>query len=113
MYAPHFASPVLTRDELPELAARVARWLDELSASRPPGSAAEPLELGARSDLPLVVPRRALMLVGSPRGSASMSAAIASHLEGLLRGAGSQRSRRSGSTGACARTPGCEALPPP
>jgi NAD(P)H-dependent FMN reductase len=88
MYAPHFASPILTRDELPELAARVARWLDELSTSRSPRSAADPLELEARSDLPVVAPRRALMLVGSPRGSASVSAAIASHLEGLLRGQG-------------------------
>jgi NAD(P)H-dependent FMN reductase len=85
MYAPHFASPILTRDELPALAAGVRRWLDELAASRPPASAAEPLELGARPDLPAVVPRRALMLVGSPRGSTSVSAAISFHLEGLLR----------------------------
>jgi len=85
MHAPHFASPVLTRAELPELSARVGRWLDELSASRRPSTAAEPLELGVRPDLPVAPPRRALLLVGSPRGSASTSAGIASHLEGLLR----------------------------
>jgi multimeric flavodoxin WrbA len=84
MYAPHFGSPILTRSDLPALAARVARCLDELSASRPPGSMAEPLDLGARPDLPLAVPRRALLLVGSPRGSASVSAAISSHLGALL-----------------------------
>jgi multimeric flavodoxin WrbA len=84
MYAPRFASPVLTRDELPALAAAVARWLDELAASNRPSRAAAPLELGARPDLPIVAPRRALILVGSPRGSASVSAAISSHLEGLL-----------------------------
>jgi NAD(P)H-dependent FMN reductase len=84
MYAPHFASAILTRYELPALATRLARSLDELAASRPPGTAAEPLELGARTDLVPAVPRRALLLVGSPRGSASVSAAIASHLGGLL-----------------------------
>jgi multimeric flavodoxin WrbA len=84
MYAPHFASPVLTRGELPALAARAVRWLDELDASRPPCGTAEHLELGASAHLPVAIPRRVLMLVGSPRGSASVSAAIASHLEGLL-----------------------------
>jgi len=83
-YAPHFNSPVLTRSDLPGLTSRVAFWLDDLAASRPPGATAEPLEIGARVDLPLAEPRRALLIVGSPRGSASVSAAIASHLEALL-----------------------------
>jgi hypothetical protein len=85
MHAPHFASPVLTRADLPALAARAACWLDQLAGSRPPGSAAEPLALGARLDLPPVAPRRSLVLVGSPRGRASVSAGLASHLGGLLR----------------------------
>ena len=84
MYAPHFASPVLTREELPVLEPSVRRWLDELAASRPPRSAAEPLDLGTRLDVPATRPRRALMLVGSPKGNASVSAAISSHLGGLL-----------------------------
>lgn len=84
VWAPHFASPVLTRAELPAVAAAAARWLEDLAASLPPACAAEPLELGARPDLPPGAPRRALMLVGSPRGRASVSAAISSHLEGLL-----------------------------
>ena len=84
MYAPHFASPLLTRDEVPELAARVDRWLDDLAASRRPPVTAEPLELGTREDFPVAAPRRALLLVGSPRGSASVSAAIAAHVGTLL-----------------------------
>ena len=84
MYAPHFASPILVRGELPQLAARVAAWLEDIAASRPPSPAAEPLELHARADLPVVPPRRALLLVGSPRGGASVSGAIAAHLEALL-----------------------------
>ena len=84
MHASHFASPVLTREELPRLPARVGRWLDDLAASGPPRAAAEPLELGTRADLPAVRPRRALMLMGSPRGSASVSASLAPHLAGLL-----------------------------
>jgi len=84
MYAPRFASPVLTRDALPQLPARVTGWLDELAGSRPPRRRAEPLDLGARTDLPPARPRRALLLVGSPRGSASVSSAIASHLGALL-----------------------------
>jgi NAD(P)H-dependent FMN reductase len=84
MYAPHFASPILSRSGLPDLGARVARWLDDLAASRPPRGSAAPLELGARADLPITVARRALLLVGSPRGSASASAGIAAHLQQLL-----------------------------
>lgn len=84
MYAPRFASPVVTRGELPELGIRVASWLDELTTSRPPRAAVDPLDLGGRPDLPAVTPRRGLLLVGSPRGSVSVSAAIAKHLADLL-----------------------------
>jgi NAD(P)H-dependent FMN reductase len=84
MYAPHFGSSVLTRGEVPQLASRVATWLDALSTSQPPRAAAAPLELDARHDLPLAAPRRALLLVGSPRGSDSVSAALAAHLALLL-----------------------------
>lgn len=84
MYAPHFASPVLLRDQLPGVAALAGQWLDACAASRPPRAAAEPLEIGARDGLRPVEPRRALLLMGSPRGSASASAAITAHLSGLL-----------------------------
>jgi NAD(P)H-dependent FMN reductase len=85
MYAPRYASPVLSRGELPQLADRVTVWLDDLAASRRPRAAAEPLDLGVRPDLPVSgPPRRALLLVGSPRGSASVSAAVAAHLAALL-----------------------------
>jgi len=84
MYAPHFASPVLSRSGLPDLSGRVTLWLDELAASRPPHGAVEPLDLDARADLPTSAPRRALLLVGSPRGTGSASAGLATHLEGLL-----------------------------
>jgi len=87
-YAPHFASPLLTRGELPQLRALTRRWLEDLEASQPPRAAAEPLELGARSDLPVSVPRRALLMVGSPRGGTSVSAAIAAHLGTLLENRG-------------------------
>jgi hypothetical protein len=84
MYAPRFASPVLTRQKMPRLATWVASWLDDLAASAPPRAAAEPLDLAARPDLPRLTPRRALVLVGSPRGNASVSAALATHLGALL-----------------------------
>ena len=84
MYAPHYASPVLSRSELPELSARASGWLDALAASRPPRAAAVPLELGPRPDLPGEAPRRALLLVGSPRGSSSVSGGLAAHLAALL-----------------------------
>lgn len=83
-YAPHFASPVLARGELPEIEARVAGWVDDLLASEPPPVRAERLDVRAREDLAVRPPRRALLLVGSPHGSASVSAAIATHLAGLL-----------------------------
>lgn len=84
MYAPHFGCPVLTRSELPPLASRVSRWLDELATSPSPPVRAEPLDLRAREDLPEEAPRRALLLVGSPRGDASVSATILVHLATLL-----------------------------
>jgi multimeric flavodoxin WrbA len=84
MYAPRFASPVFVRDELPMAAERAAGWLDDLAASEPPRAVAEALELGARPDLAPAAARRALLLVGSPRGNASVSASIASHLAALL-----------------------------
>ena len=84
MHAPHCGSPVIARGELPELEALVAGWLDDLKASRPPSVRAEPLVLEPRMDLPAQVPRRALLLAGSPRGNASVSAAIAAHLADLL-----------------------------
>jgi len=84
LYAPHFASPVVTAEQAPMLRALASCWLDALESSQPPRSQAEPLELGARNDLPAGAPRRALLLVGSPRGRESVSASIASHLETLL-----------------------------
>jgi NAD(P)H-dependent FMN reductase len=84
MHVQRFASPFLTREELPGLAPLVSRWLDDLAASRPPRAAADSLELGACPDLPAISPRRALLLVGSPRGSESVSSAIAAHLAMLL-----------------------------
>jgi multimeric flavodoxin WrbA len=84
VHAPRFASPCLVREELPRLDALAREWLRELEASRRPSPAAEPLELGARPGLPPAPPRRALLLVGSPRGDASVSAAIAAHLGALL-----------------------------
>jgi NAD(P)H-dependent FMN reductase len=84
MYAPHFACPVLARAELPPPGSRVSRWLDDLAASRPPHVGAEPLDLSAREDLPEEVPRRALLLGGSPRGDASVSSALLAHLATLL-----------------------------
>jgi len=83
MHARHFLSPRITRRELPDVDARVGVWLDGLAASRPPAVKAEPLDLSTRMDLPAEKPRSALLLVGSPRGAASVSAALASHL-GLL-----------------------------
>jgi NAD(P)H-dependent FMN reductase len=84
-YAPRFASPILTRAELPGLAARARRWLDDVAASVRPRVEAEPLDLGVRAGLPLAVPRRALLLAGSPRGQASVSASLVDHLASLLR----------------------------
>jgi multimeric flavodoxin WrbA len=85
LHARHFASPVLTRAALPAAAARAARWLDDVTASLPPSVERDaPLELGARRDLPPLPPRRALLLVGSSRGDASVSAAITLYLAGLL-----------------------------
>jgi len=85
LYPPRFANPVLTRGELPLLPAVITRWMEDLAVSGPPRGAAEPLALGARGELPASIPRRALLLVGSPRGGGSVSGAIAAHLEGLLR----------------------------
>lgn len=84
MHAAHHACHVLARGDVPRLAASIPRWLEDLGASRPPRATAEPLELGPRASLPAPAPRRALLLVGSPRGDASVSGAIAAHLEGLL-----------------------------
>ena len=84
MHAPRFAARVLTRAELPALPALIPHWLDDLAASGPPHAGGEPLELGAAPGLPLKPARRALLLVGSPRGSTSVSANLARHLEGLL-----------------------------
>jgi multimeric flavodoxin WrbA len=84
MHAQRWASPVLARGELPQVAPLASRWLEDLAASRAPRAAAEPLEVGAARDLPESAPRRALLLVGSPRGRASVSAAIATHLQALL-----------------------------
>jgi multimeric flavodoxin WrbA len=94
MYAPHFASPFVTRDDLPDLPAQADRWLDDLAASGPPSAAVEPLDLAVPADLPGLPPRRALLLVGSPRGSVSVSAAIAAHLAALLTSRGLSVSTR-------------------
>jgi NAD(P)H-dependent FMN reductase len=83
-HAPRFASPIVTRADLPRLASLAGRWLDDLAASRRPAVRAEPLDLSPRADLPALAPRRALLLVGSPRGAASVSAAFAGHLGRLL-----------------------------
>lgn len=84
MYPPGHAAAVLTRAEMPGLPALAARWLDDLAVSRTPRAKAEPLDLDAAADLPAVPARRALLLVGSPRGGQSVSAAIAAHVAALL-----------------------------
>jgi hypothetical protein len=84
MYAPHVASPILTRAELPQIERLADAWLDELGGSQPARAAAKPLDLSAPANLPATMPRRALLLTGSPRGAASVSAAIAAHLGQLL-----------------------------
>ena len=83
MYARHFLSPGFTRRELAKVDARASAWLDSMAASQPPVVKAEPLDLSPRMGLPADRPRRAVLLVGSPRGNAGVSAALASHL-GLL-----------------------------
>jgi len=83
MHTRHFLSPVIGRDELPDVEARAASWLDSLAASFAPQVGGEPLDLSPRMDLPAEKPKSALLLVGSPRGSASVSASLAEHL-GLL-----------------------------
>ena len=83
MHAPRFASGVLTRGDLPGLEAWLGRRLEELAASPPPRPGGEPLELGARRDLSATPPRRALLVIGSPRPN-SVSAALAAHLGELL-----------------------------
>jgi hypothetical protein len=88
VHAPRFASPCLTREELPRLDSLAGGWLEDLDASRRPHPAAEPLALAARPGLPARPARRALLLVGSPRGNASVSGAIAAHLGALLRDRG-------------------------
>jgi multimeric flavodoxin WrbA len=83
--ARRFASRVLTRGDRPQLSQWVRQGLDDLAASKPPPVAAEPLEVGADSDVPArAAPRRALLLQGSPRGSGSVSAAIVAHVNELL-----------------------------
>jgi multimeric flavodoxin WrbA len=84
MHTRHFLSPVITRAELADAEAHVGSWLDELRTSSPPHVDGEPLDLSPRQDLPAERPRSALLVVGSPRGSASVSAAIAKHLATLL-----------------------------
>jgi multimeric flavodoxin WrbA len=84
MHAPRWTSVVVARGEVPRLAASVPGWLAALERSQPPRVAAEPLELHPLPDLPATPARRALLVVGSPRGRASVSNAIASYLEALL-----------------------------
>jgi len=84
MHARHSSSLFIDRGELPNAEARVASGLDDLAASGVPAVRAEPLDLSPRTELPAAKPRRALLLVGSPRGSASVSAALATHLGMLL-----------------------------
>jgi NAD(P)H-dependent FMN reductase len=99
VHAPRFASPCLTREELPRLDSLVGEWLDDLAASERPRAAAEPLDLSTRPGLPAAPPRRALLLVGSPRGDVSVSAGIAAHLGALL--------KERGLTVATERIPAC------
>lgn len=85
LYPPRFASPCLTRSELPRLATLVSGWLEDLTVpERSRAVAVPPLDLAASPDLPVAPARSALLLVGSPRGAASISAAIAAHLGKLL-----------------------------
>jgi len=85
MQSPRFASACLAREELPRLPDLVGRWLGALAASERPRTADEPpLDLAASPGLPPTPPRRALLLVGSPRPR-SVSGAIAAHLGALLR----------------------------
>jgi hypothetical protein len=82
----HFAAGVATPG-LPDL----RRWVDDLLggllASPAPRPGGEPLELDA-GELPAIAPRRATLLVGSPRGGASTSMALARHLGAALEARG-------------------------
>jgi len=85
MHAPRSLSPVLTRAELPQLAGWIKRTLDDLAASGPPMVAAAPVSFVADSNLAIpAAARRALLLVGSPRGGQSVSAAIVAYFNELL-----------------------------
>jgi NAD(P)H-dependent FMN reductase len=84
MHVPRFASAAITSGELPQLVERVPCWLDEVAVSRPPAVRALALSLGRTTELRPWTPRRALILVGSPRGQASVSATLGGHLAGLL-----------------------------
>jgi multimeric flavodoxin WrbA len=83
MHARHFLSAAVEAGEVPDIEARASSWLDGLAASPAPEPGGEPLELGLRSELPAEKPGSALLLVGSPRGRASVSWSLAAHL-GLL-----------------------------
>lgn len=89
------SSSVLTRGDLPALPALAARWLDELATPAALGGASATLPLAATRDRPATPPRRVLLLNGSPRGKASVSAAIAAHLEMLLSRRGVQATTTS------------------
>ncbi len=73
--SPRYAVGVVTPRDLPDVRAWVERRLEHLAASAPRSGRA-PLDLGARP-LAGIAPRRAVLLVGSPRGGASVSVALA------------------------------------
>jgi NAD(P)H-dependent FMN reductase len=85
VHAPRFASACVTRADLPRADDLAGRCLDDLATSSPPRAGGGPLDLSARAGAAATPPRRALLLVGSPRGDESVSAAIAAHLAALLR----------------------------
>lgn len=83
-HPPHFASAILTAADLPVSTAWAAQVLAGLDASGPLRSAAPPLDLSPRADLPAHAPRRAVLLSGSPRQAASVSSALAADLSSAL-----------------------------
>ncbi len=88
--SPRFAAGVATARDLPDLRGWVERRLERLARSAPRSDRA-PLDLGARP-LTGIAPRRAVLLVGSPRGKASVSMALARRLGDALTARGLEAS---------------------
>jgi multimeric flavodoxin WrbA len=80
MHTRRFLSVVIDRTEAHEIDGGVGSWLERLAVSGAPHVGGPPLDLSPRADLALERPGSALLLVGSPRGGASVSASLAGYL---------------------------------